>query len=616
MSAPPHLPDSSQPSALADVLGWLADKPTSLRAGQAVRKIEDLIAAGAVPMRRITLAYVRNFTIEPIETALKLDGFRAGLHVEPAYSGYDPQPDDELVTLVEPAHVVVVGLRLEDLSSALTSNFLATPRDGVDQLVVETVDRVLSMVAAVRERSSAAIVVHNFIAPTHAAAGLADSQDVRGQVNLVRRANLALAAAVAELAGVTLLDVDRAFSVVGLRSCYDPRGDRMADAPLSQVGLAAMSQALVRHLSALQGPRVKCVVVDCDNTLWGGVIGEDGLSGIQLDRTGPGRRFRDLQLELRDLRHRGVALAIASHNEESDVLDVLRTHPDCVLSTEDFAAIRINWDDKADSISAIAEELNLGLGQVAFIDDDPLNCDRIRTAHPEVKVLAWPDDLAEGERLDDLGWFDSLVITEEDRRRTSMYRAETARREARGATASPEDYLRSLELVATVGEATPAHVARLAQLTQRTNQFNLTTRRYDVGTIQALADAPSSRVIWLDLADRFGAYGIVGAAILNSDAGVAVIDTFLMSCRVLGRRVEAALIAVVAERARAMGASTLVGEYVPSERNQQVADLYDRLGFTRIGPVAGTARWEWTLDRDGPARPEWIRIVDTGIEAQ
>lgn len=604
---------ASSNNSLAEVLAWLAQKPTTARAGQAVGKLEALVSAAALTVRPVRLAYVRNFTVEPIETWLKLDGFRSGLQILPSYSGYDPQVGPELTEQVDGADVVVVALRLEDLSSTLTADFLVTDRAQVTGLASAAVDRVLSIVDAVRAGTRAPVLVHNFVPPTSPAAGIADTQDPDGQLNLVRAANVDLAAAIAERDGVSVLDVGQVFAVAGLRACYDSRGDRMSGAPLSRVALAALSEALVRHIDALRGPLVKCVVVDCDDTLWGGVVGEDGISGIVLDHIGPGRRFRDFQLQLRDLRQRGVALAIASRNEEKDVLDVLRTHPECVLSEDDFAAMRINWDDKADSVAGIADELNVSLAQVAFIDDDPVNCDRISSALPDVRVLAWPSGLADGDRLDDLGWFDSLVITDEDRRRTSMYRAEAGRREARAATTSPEEYLRSLDLVATVGDARPEHYARLAQLTQRTNQFNLTTRRYEVGTIQALADDPDACVLWLDLDDRFGKYGVVGLAIVKVEGHTATIDTFLMSCRVLGRHAECALASVLATRARALGASVLVGEYLASERNQQVADLYDRLGFSRLESAADVQRWQWSLDAGDLARPDWVHIIDIGV---
>jgi FkbH-like protein len=329
-----------------------------------------------------------------------------------------------------------------------------------------------------------------------------------------------------------------------------------------------------------------------------------------LGESGAGRKHRDLQQRLLDLRRRGMVLALCSKNEEEDVLSVLRSHPDCLLREADFAATRINWDDKAENILAIADELNLGLEHVVFIDDNPLECEWVRTRLPDVRVVQWPADLEPGLTLDDLELFDSLVVTDEDRARTEMYRAEVKRKAARDQVASVDDYLRTLETVATVGTAAPQYLPRLAQLTQRTNQFNLTTRRYDVTALEELMRAEDTRVIWLDLRDRFGANGIVGCGILRRSLDAALIDTLLLSCRVIGRGAEAVLVNRLARLARDMGATTLVGEYIPSERNAQVADLYRRLGFEGPRPDGDGTNWRWALTQGLPSFPDWLEVVD------
>ena len=596
------------PDEVQDILAWLDSKPTIARHVSAVRRLD--VARDAQPDRfaDAKLLFVRNFTIEPIEPLLKVAAYRAALHVDVSYSGYDPAPGPELDELLDGRpDAVVVALRLEDLAPIL---FDAKRSGGADRrsIAEDGVDRVLDLASVVRKRCDGAIFVQNFVLPPSPAAGLADGQSAVGEVNLVRHMNLRLAERIAEIDGAYLIDVDHVLARLGLDHTFDERGDHVAGAPFTQDALRALAVAYVRHVRAASGPAVKCIVLDCDNTLWGGVVGEDGLEGIVLDDTGPGRRFVELQKDLVALRERGIVLAICSKNERDDVLDVLRNHPSMVLRTDDFAAMRIDWSDKAENITSIADELNLGLEHVVFVDDSDVECGWVSKRLPGVRVLQWPLAASEHARLSDLPMFDSLVVTDEDRRRTEMYRSEAKRREARRDDLSLDDYLASLEMVATIGRATGAELPRLAQLCQRTNQFNLTTRRHDAGVLQQLASDAASAVLWLDLEDRFGSNGIVGCAVLRrAGDDTALIDTLLLSCRVIGRGAETVLVNRLAIIAREMGATTLIGEYIPSARNAQVADLYPRLGFETRD--AGRL-FAWDLANGDPAAAVHIRTVD------
>jgi FkbH-like protein len=593
------------------IVAWLDEKPTLSRYVGAARRLDELHDARPELFGSRNVLVVRNFTIEPIEPLLKVAAYQAGIRLHLGYSGYDPAAAEEDNDLDgRDPDVVLLFLRLEELAPALTRDFLATTPSVAAELAEGAVDHVVSLARRIRNRSRATILVHNFVAPVSPAAGLGDSQQPGGQLNMVRRMNLDLVERVQQVDGAHILDVDHVFAELGLRRCYDDRGDRMSDAPLSQLALRALAYAQARHIRAIGGPIAKCVIVDCDNTLWGGVIGEDGMAGVALGETGAGRKHRDLQQSLLDLRRRGVVLAICSKNEEDDVLDVLRRHPNCVVHEDDFAAMRINWDDKAANIESIVAELNLGLEQVVFVDDNPVECEWVRTRLPSVRVVEWPGDVGDGANLDDLGLFDSLVVTDEDRTRTDMYKAEVKRRAARDEVASVDDYLRSLAMVATVGRAKPEHLPRLAQLTQRTNQFNLTTRRYDVSALEQIIEDPAATMVWLDLSDRFGSNGMVGCGIVRRKQDAAVIDTLLLSCRVLGRGVERVIVNRLATLAGDMGATNLIGEYIPSDRNMQVADLYGRLGFD--GPeIGGQATvWRWDLAAGPPTVPDWFEIVD------
>jgi FkbH-like protein len=603
----------------ADILAWVDEKPSLSRYVSAVRRLDAL--PDDIPARSVVL--VRNYTVEPMEPFTSVAGYRAGLRLQFAYSGYDPSADEvgKLVT-THRADVVVLALRVEDLAPGLMTDFLGLPAGAAAALAEEAVEQSLALARAARGAGRASVLVHNFVLPHRIAAGLADAQDPAGQTQLVRRMNLRLTEGVRPLDGAHIMDVETVLARVGLDQCYDDRGDRASAAPLAQGALRALAESHVRHLRALAGPAAKCVIVDCDNTLWGGVIGEDGISGISLGPTGAGRRHRDLQQSLVDLRRRGIVLAVCSKNEEADVLEVFRKHPDCILGEADFSAMRINWEDKATNIDAIAKELNLGLGQVVFIDDNPVECAWVRERLPGLRVIEWPRDVPGA--IDDLALFDSLVVTDEDRSRTEMYQAEASRVADRRQASTLEEHLRSLGTVATIGTARPEHLARLAQLTQRTNQFNLTLRRAEVADLQGVLADPDAALVWLDLRDRFGGHGIVGCGIVRRSGEEATIDTLLLSCRVLGRQAERVLVAHLADLARAMGASTLIGEFVPGPRNAPAAELYAGLGFDGLGfdglgfdglgfdgPEEGPSRWRWRwpLDAGNPSTPDWIEVT-------
>jgi FkbH-like protein len=589
----------------------LDEKPTLARTIRAVRELEQLHRRRPEVFITHNVAIIRNFTIEPIDPLLKLAAYRAGIHVDVSYSGYSPTVDQAVnaIAAVDPS-VVLIFQRVDELASALARDFLGTDVDLALELSHSAVEHVVSIVHGVRASSSAAVLVHNFVVPVSPVDGLVGSQNPLGQLNVVRRMNLSLSEKVANIDGVYLLDVDHLFGRIGLLHCYDNRGARQSDAPLSQVALTALAAVQVRHIEALSGPAVKCIVVDCDNTLWGGVIGEDGLSGIVLDESGLGRMFHDFQQALLNLRRRGTVLAICSKNEDADVIEVLRKHPSCVLSEEDFAARRINWDDKAANIVSLANELNLDISHMLFIDDDPMQCELVGRTLPDLRVLQWPDFFDHLGSLDDLALFDSMVSTTEDRHRTEMYRAEADRRATREKAASPEAYFPSLQLTATVGVAQPQDLQRISQLTQRTNQFNLTTRRYEVADLEPMIEVSDTRMLWVELRDRFGVYGVTGCGIIRLEGAAAVIDTFLLSCRVLGRSMETVLVNRLAAQARTLGATVLIGEYIPSDRNGQVADLYGRLGFEALKTDNHTHRWQWLLSAGNPTIPEWIDVID------
>lgn len=332
-------------------------------------------------------------------------------------------------------------------------------------------------------------------------------------------------------------------------------------------------------------PTPKCIVLDCDNTLWGGVVGEDGIGGIELGQAFPGSGFQGFQKVLKALKDRGVLLAIASKNNPQEVDDVFTQHDDMVLSKDDIAVWRVNWNPKSQSLREIADELNIGIDSLVMIDDSNYELAEIAAAVPEVTTLQVPEETA---LLPDLiassGLWRNMKVSAEDLARTDMILQEAGRKQA-AATMSREEFLASLELVIDYIEVGEEHVGRVAQLTNKTNQFNLTTIRRSEAEVRALLADDEYVVRAMRVGDKFGDYGLVGVAVLHAtpDAGVWEVDTLLMSCRVLGRGIETAFIATLAAEAAKRGATTLLGRYIPTQKNPLVAELWPNHGFTSVG---------------------------------
>jgi FkbH-like protein len=407
----------------------------------------------------------------------------------------------------------------------------------------------------------------------------------------------------AQAGDLVLVDIARAATWVGLERWHDPARWHLAKMPFSMNFVPLYADLVDRVLAAIAGKARKCLVLDLDNTLWGGVIGDDGVEGISLGQgSAAGEAFMEIQLLAKRLRQRGVILAVCSKNEQEAALKPFREHPDMVLTEDDIAVFHANWTDKASNLRAIAETLQIGVDALVFLDDNPAERTQVRGELPMVAVPELPEDPALYPRtLMAGGWFEAVSFVEEDAQRADDYRAQVKRRELES-TSDVAGYLRSLEVVCTFKAFDPVGRARISQLANKSNQFNLTTRRYTEAQIGAAEADPNLYTLQVRLTDRFGDSGMISVIIFRKDGARWVNDTWLMSCRVLGRRVEEAILAEVARAARAEGATELVGEYIPSPKNKMVEKHYQKLGFSLAGEADGVTTW--TLDLGGYEEPD------------
>lgn len=388
---------------------------------------------------------------------------------------------------------------------------------------------------------------------------------------------------------VAVVDLLRILDSLSLNQVFSDRFWYLGRIRYSQAAFSAIAEQYRMLLDAYRGARKKVLVVDLDNTLWGGVLGEDGASGVALSEDGLGKCFRDLQADLKQLERTGVLLAVCSKNDDDSAMSMLNEHPMMVLRSTDFAALRINWVDKAINVEEIAEELDLGLDSFVFLDDNPRERERIRQALPEVLVLEFPDDPADLSRWFRTQvsprYFNTLSVSGSDAGKTEQYRAKTER--SRLLKADPSEFIASLqiELIFTVDDTYMA--GRIAQMTQKTNQFNLTTRRETLTSVRGLLDSERHRVITCHYRDRFGDEGVIAAVFL--DLATGKIMNLLVSCRVLGKGVEQALLSAALKELKEAGHTLARARYIPTARNSVCATFLMENGFEPlVGDEEGT----------------------------
>lgn len=527
----------------------------------------------------LVVGVAASFTADPVEAFLGvrlLDGGRRPTFSFAPYNQlhqlcFDPSSQ------VGQVDVLVVLWRLEDVFAVDTAAALA----GDDAALAEVADGAAKLGGAFAAlAATAAYPVLLALPPLPAPIGF-DLLDSRVGV---RRQQLHSAAADAFLQAVSasparLADLGGWLETYGSTSAHDVGKWLTYKQPYSSGFWQLVGAGLAEQILRETQPAPKCLVLDCDNTLWGGVVAEDGIGGIELGSAYPGSAYVEFQRAVRRLRNDGVLLAIASKNDEDAVREVFAEHDEMVLSASDLAAWQVGWQPKSQGLRAIAAELNIGLDSLVFVDDSDYELAEVRAAVPEVTCLRVPDETAE---LPDLiarsGLFRNLRISAEDLDRTEMILGERSRA-ARGATLSREDFLASLGLVVDYFPVRREHVGRVAQLTNKTNQFNLTTIRRSEPEIAALLESSDHLVRALRVADSFGDYGLVGVAVITIAGTRWELETVLMSCRVLGRGVESAFLARIAAEATEHGVTELVGHYVPTPKNGLVADLLPSHGF-------------------------------------
>ncbi len=453
---------------------------------------------------------------------------------------------------------------------------------------------------AIERNTSAQILQNNFDHPSHAILGNLDPVSAGGAERFFSALNAEFARAAAADPRLLLHDLHRLSAEVGLSNWFDWDRYFSYKILLTPEANLALAQSLASIVRAIYGKSRKVLVLDLDNTLWGGVIGDDGPDRIQIGRETPlAEAYTAFQEFCLSLQRRGVLLAVCSKNTESIARQGFE-HPDSILKLSDISCFKANWEPKHENILAISRELNLGVDSFVFIDDNPAERAIVSAQVPEVAVPDVGSDVSQFASIIERGrYFEPIAMSQEDLTRATLYQANAARVAAEGQFANYGEYLDSLEMQAEIAEFRSVYLERITQLTNKTNQFNLTTRRYTQAEIEAIATDPAYIGIYGRLLDRFGDNGLVSVVLAHrepEDPPTANIELWLMSCRVLKRDMEIAMLDALAERAVDRGIRTLRGTYLPTKKNGMVADHYQKLGFTQVSLDPKTNVSVWTLD--------------------
>jgi len=444
-----------------------------------------------------------------------------------------------------------------------------------------------------KSKSSAVLFQHSFDFPFFDSAGFLSQNNSASRIQVLKRANVLLLEKASAI-GVAVLDIPEVRALVGSKNWEDERMWLSARQHPSFVSLPALGAEYARAINAAKKSPKKVCVLDLDNTLWGGVIGEDGIGGIKLGAPDPvGEGYVAFQKYLLELKERGILLAVVSKNNEEDALLPFEKHPDMILKKDDITSFKANWEAKSQNIAAIAKELNLGIDSFVFVDDNPAEIAQVNSALPEVATVLLTNDSSQSiALLDSQNFFDALFLSEDDLKRHKTY-LENAKRDAAKTTSSnPKDFLKDLEMISTASDINEVNLARAAQLIGKTNQFNLTTRRHSAEQVDAIAKSLDGYAKTFNLKDKFGDMGIVGILLAKpAQESVLEIDTFLLSCRALGRTLEQFVISDLFEFAKEKGFKKIRGVYIPTAKNSQTKDIFEKFGFTKENENEEKTSW-------------------------
>jgi FkbH-like protein len=594
------------------LLNQVREKPTHLNYWNTYKRIQRLnLESNIEDEKRVKVALLSSFTIDPlgiyIDIKSRLIHLSPEVYVAP-FNQYQQEIFDENSGLYAfKPDIIILAVHAEVL---LNENFISdfVKLTNLKQLQKEILNHFQSILSMLTSKTDALVLVNNFIVPVFTPFGILDNKVETGLRGFFHELNQRLVEIYRKSRQVYVVDLEDAASKHGKSRYTDPKLYYRGFFLFSESFLPVVADKYMGYIKALKNLTRKCIVLDLDNVLWGGIIGEDGIEGIKLGVDSPGNAYKDFQRVLLSYYNRGILLAVNSKNNPEDAMKVISEHPHMLLREKHFAAIKINWQNKVQNMIEVAKEINIGLDGLVFIDDNPREREQVKQVLPQVLVIDLPSSpFLYRQTLEDINDFNVLALTEEDKMRGEMYLARKKREELRESISSLEDFLKSLEMKVVIRPANEMSMQRIVRMVNKTNQFNLTTRRYtdvEIGKMKGAVE--EFKIYSMQMSDRLGDEGIVGVAIVRKEPEMWTLDTFLLSCRVIGRKVETAFLAKIVADAKKQGVSMLVGEYIPTKKNVPVKSFYADHGFTELEREGNVYRWRLDLTNSSVEMPEWL----------
>jgi FkbH-like protein len=596
------------------ILNVVQEAPTYLNYWNAFKRIQKLkIDLTLIPNeKKVRIAFLSSFTIDQLAVYLDINSRNVGLFPE-TYMGIINQyrqeilNDDSVLYSFSP-DIIILAIQAESLSNLNAP----VPFENKKKLIQDILNQIQRLIFHLTSKTRALVLVNNFIVPSFTPFGILDNKIPGGIKSFYYSLNEQLAGLFRDNNQVFVVDLESVASRHGKSRYIDSKMYYRGSVLFSKSFLPAITDEYMGYVKAFKNLTRKCIVLDLDNVLWGGIIGEDGFNGIELGKDPPGNAYMDFQRFLLNYNNRGIILAINSKNNFEDAFRVIREHPYMILREKHFAALRINWENKVQNMRELAEEINIGLDSMVFLDDDPREREQIKQAYPQILVVDLPHSpFLYRQAVEALNDFNTLTFTIEDGRRGKLYHARSKRQQLKKSADSLDAFLKSLEMKIIINTVTDFSVPRIARLVNKTNQFNLTTRRYTETVIREMSEQKKVFEIYsLQVIDKFGDEGIVGVAILRKKAQQWIIDSFLMSCRVIGRRIETALLANIVEKAKQHGVATIIGEYIPTSKNSLVQKFYPKHGFKPLHQEGALTQWLLEISQTTIKVSEWLEIID------